>query len=178
MKGVVTLSKRTDYKNQYAKENYDRVGLMLPKGMKEQIKAHLIESGNKSINAFIIRTIESVLNPNHIVSDTMGVGSISYSKEYLQLIERQYDGEDVTEELENFDKDKMFFDVSRKKYLTHDMVDSLAKDFSYSLERSKFLLEVFESFCPKLSVLSYNHDLLEEFDTNFDDTESYYKNCM
>lgn len=46
------MAGKTEYKNKYAAENYDRVGLMLPKGTKDIIKAAAQKSGN-SINSYI-----------------------------------------------------------------------------------------------------------------------------
>lgn len=48
----------TAYKNAYASEKYDRVNLMLPKGMKDDIKSKC----QKSLNAFIIDAIRDKLN--------------------------------------------------------------------------------------------------------------------
>lgn len=42
--------------NKYMAENYDRVNLTMPKGRKEEIKAHA-ESRGESVNAFINRAI-------------------------------------------------------------------------------------------------------------------------
>lgn len=49
------MAGKTKYKNQFAKEKYDRVGLMLPKGMKAELLKHISETGDKSLNAFIIK---------------------------------------------------------------------------------------------------------------------------
>ena len=46
----------------YIKERYDRVGLTMPKGKKEVIKARALEEGisiNEYINALIDRDIQS-----------------------------------------------------------------------------------------------------------------------
>ena len=40
----------------YVKNNYDRMELTVPKGMKEQIKA-FAEANGESVNAFIQRTV-------------------------------------------------------------------------------------------------------------------------
>ena len=47
----------TSYKNAYAAEKYDRVSLMLPKGLKDEIRKR---SG--SINGYIIDAIKEKLN--------------------------------------------------------------------------------------------------------------------
>ena len=45
-----------EYQNKYIKEKYDRVGLTMPKGKKEVIKARALEEGisiNEYINALV-----------------------------------------------------------------------------------------------------------------------------
>lgn len=42
----------TNYKNQYAKDNYDRIALTVPKGLKDIIKKRASEL-NVSINEYI-----------------------------------------------------------------------------------------------------------------------------
>lgn len=46
--------------NKYVKNNYDRVNVTMPKGRKEEIKAHA-ESKGESVNAFINRAIDETL---------------------------------------------------------------------------------------------------------------------
>ena len=48
----------TNYKNEFAKEKYDRVSLVLPKGEKERLKAHADKYDGGSLNAFLKRAIE------------------------------------------------------------------------------------------------------------------------
>ena len=56
--------KKTDklikYNNDFNRENYDRISLMVPKGNKEIIQAKAKESG-ESVNAFINRAIKLLL---------------------------------------------------------------------------------------------------------------------
>jgi len=42
--------------NKYMKENYDRVNLTMPKGQKEEFKAHA-EARGESLNGFILRAM-------------------------------------------------------------------------------------------------------------------------
>ena len=51
---------KTQYNNMYNNEHYDRVNLLLPKGMKQDIKkaANVLD---ESINAYILRAIRSQL---------------------------------------------------------------------------------------------------------------------
>ena len=46
--------------NKYVKNNYDRVNVTMPKGRKEEIKAHA-ESKGESVNAFINRAIDETI---------------------------------------------------------------------------------------------------------------------
>lgn len=46
--------------HKYVKNNYDRIGLTMPKGRKEQIRAHANARG-ESINGFIIRSINETI---------------------------------------------------------------------------------------------------------------------
>lgn len=48
------------YNNQYNAEKYDRYSLMLPKGTKEQYKAHA-ESRGEKLNSFIQRAIRETI---------------------------------------------------------------------------------------------------------------------
>jgi len=50
------------YKNDFAKEHYDRISLMLPKGMRESLKQISERRGFKSVNALIVAAIESYIN--------------------------------------------------------------------------------------------------------------------
>ena len=47
--------------NKYVKNNYDRINVTLPKGMRDQLKAHA-EKQNESVNGFINRAIKTQLN--------------------------------------------------------------------------------------------------------------------
>lgn len=44
--------------NKYVKNNYDRLGIIVPKGKKETIKSHA-ESRGESVNGFINRAIDN-----------------------------------------------------------------------------------------------------------------------
>ena len=51
---------KTEYKNQFIAENYDRVNLTVPKGKKDVIKAHAEQRGEK-VNTFINRAIDETM---------------------------------------------------------------------------------------------------------------------
>ena len=63
---------KIEYKNQFNREKYDRIGLMLPKGKGEEWKAEAKERG-LSINALVQKAMDSYLkgdkldNENKIV---------------------------------------------------------------------------------------------------------------
>lgn len=46
--------------NKYMAANYDRINLTVPKGQKEEIKAHA-ESKGESVNSFINRAIKQTI---------------------------------------------------------------------------------------------------------------------
>ena len=46
--------------NKYVKANYDRINVTIPKGRKDEIKAHASAQG-ESVNAFITRAIEETM---------------------------------------------------------------------------------------------------------------------
>lgn len=50
----------TSYKNEYNAATYDRVSLMLPKGMRDELKA-LCKAKGESVNAFINRAIKELI---------------------------------------------------------------------------------------------------------------------
>lgn len=47
--------------NKYMKANYDRINLTVPKGMKDEIKAHAEVFDGGSVNGFINRAIEEAM---------------------------------------------------------------------------------------------------------------------
>ena len=54
------MAGKTEYKNNWQKENVDRVNLTMPKGRKEAIKAHA-EAHSESVNGFITRAIQETM---------------------------------------------------------------------------------------------------------------------
>jgi len=54
---------RNEYKNNFAKENYDRVNLLIPKGQKKQLQDIVKNFSPKiSVNKYINMLIEEDLN--------------------------------------------------------------------------------------------------------------------
>ena len=54
------MAGKTEYKNQWQRENYDRINLTVPKGKKEIIKAHS-ETQGESVSAFINRAVDETM---------------------------------------------------------------------------------------------------------------------
>ena len=55
-----SMAGKTEYKNNWQKENVDRVNLTMPKGKKDTIKAHA-EAQGESVNGFINRAIDETM---------------------------------------------------------------------------------------------------------------------
>ena len=51
----------TAYQNQFIAQTYDRINLTIPKGEKENVKAHA-ESRDESVNGFIWRAIKETMS--------------------------------------------------------------------------------------------------------------------
>ena len=49
----INISKTSEYKNNYQKNNYDRIALQVDKGKKEELKIHCSKYSYKSLNDFI-----------------------------------------------------------------------------------------------------------------------------
>ncbi|MFR2430755.1 MULTISPECIES: hypothetical protein [Hungatella] len=51
--------KKSEYDNQYAKENYDRIIVQVKKGKRESIKEYAKKNGYESLNAYINTLIDT-----------------------------------------------------------------------------------------------------------------------
>lgn len=63
------MAGKTDYKNQWQRANLDRINLTVPKGRKEQIKAHS-EATGESVNSFINRAIQETIERDKAAAET------------------------------------------------------------------------------------------------------------
>lgn len=54
--------KQIKYNNEFNKNNYDRIPIMIPKGMKEVLQKYAKENGYKSVNNMVIIAIENLTN--------------------------------------------------------------------------------------------------------------------
>lgn len=52
----------TKYKNDFAKEAYDRASINFPKGHKAVVEAHFKAKGYKSLNAYVNALIDADMN--------------------------------------------------------------------------------------------------------------------
>lgn len=55
------IERQYSRQNEFNRETYDRVSLMLPKGMKDDIKTAATKEG-KSVNGFIVDTLRDKIN--------------------------------------------------------------------------------------------------------------------
>ncbi len=111
---------RTQYKNQFSKDHYDRMNLSVPKGMKQVIK-DLAAEKNLSLNAYIL---ELVRKDQEGLFDTMQLSEYNRNR-ILTIKGNTHDGYDV------FLKDGRTFHCRTKlqirQYLAQDS-QSLAQD--------------------------------------------------
>ena len=61
------MAGKTDYKNQWQKDNVDRVNLTMPKGKKDIIRAHA-ETQGESTTGFINRAIDETMERDNAAS--------------------------------------------------------------------------------------------------------------
>lgn len=54
-------NKKNNYKNAWIAENLDRINLTVPKGRRDELKAHAATQG-ESVNAFINRAIKETID--------------------------------------------------------------------------------------------------------------------
>lgn len=84
------MAGKAEYKNQWQKENCDRVNLTLPKGQKEELQAH-VANRNESVNGFIARAISETLerdgvnSPQKIIYDPDFVNYTLSQKEMVAI---------------------------------------------------------------------------------------------
>ena len=65
------MAGKTDYKNQWQKDNVDRVNLTMPKGKKDIIRAHAEVQG-ESTTGFINRAIDETMERDKSVPGAAG----------------------------------------------------------------------------------------------------------
>ena len=83
------MAGKAEYKNQWQKENCDRINLTVPKGRKDSIQAHAAAHG-ESVNGFIGRAISETMErddaggPQEATGRPAGAGGISLSPDALE----------------------------------------------------------------------------------------------
>lgn len=65
------MAGKTDYKNQWQKDNVDRVNLTMPKGKKDIIRAHA-EAQGESTTGFINRAIDETMERDNAAPGAAG----------------------------------------------------------------------------------------------------------
>lgn len=58
--GAILAERKAKWQNDYIARAYDRINLTVPKGTKEEIKAHAEKNG-ESVNGFINRLIDEAI---------------------------------------------------------------------------------------------------------------------
>lgn len=66
------LKKQYDYRNQYTKDNYDRISVTVPKGTRERIKALLDTSRKETINSIINDLLQGWIVQRELDQDNEG----------------------------------------------------------------------------------------------------------
>ena len=54
----INISQTTQYKNNFIRNNYDRINIPFKKGMKEILNKHIKEYGYKSISSFVNEAVK------------------------------------------------------------------------------------------------------------------------
>ncbi|KIR02527.1 hypothetical protein P261_01342 [Lachnospiraceae bacterium TWA4] len=60
---------KVKYNRTYNKNNYDRIQIVVPKGQREIIRSHATNN-NESLNAFIIRAINQLIDSENSTSSS------------------------------------------------------------------------------------------------------------
>lgn len=111
---------RTEYKNAFSKEHYDRINISVPKGMRKIIR-ELAADKNLSVSAYVL---ELIRKDQEETFDSMQLSEYNRSR-ILNIRGNQHDGYDV------YLKDGRSFHCRTKlqirKYLAQDS-KSLAQD--------------------------------------------------
>ncbi len=87
------MAGKAEYKNQWQKENCDRVNLTLPKGRKAELQAYAAAAG-ESLNGFIGRAINEAMardgagGPQEVAGAAAGAGGISLPPDTLDAAQQ------------------------------------------------------------------------------------------
>lgn len=61
--------KYNEYKENYSRENYDRIQLVTPKGTRDRLKSEAEKRGFPSVNAFLNQIISAALSADPVPPD-------------------------------------------------------------------------------------------------------------
>ena len=75
-KAPLTKREKEAYRNNWTKENLDRINLTVEKGRREQLKAYAEEHG-ESLNSFINRAIDTLIASENASSEKEDHNSLS-----------------------------------------------------------------------------------------------------
>lgn len=92
---------RTAYKNQYTKEHYDRINLVIPKGQKERIK-HACYCNGVSVNDYLFRLISVDLSGESRVLKQQG-----FTDEQIRLLDKWQVAQKYREMIESMDVEEI-----------------------------------------------------------------------
>lgn len=107
------MKNRNEYKNEYAKNHYDRINLQFPKGEKEKIK-QMADTLGISVNEYIYKLVSEdiALNQSRLVSG-------KFSEEQKSLLQKLQVPKKYFEMIEQcvYDKDKGYYIQLKKGYI-------------------------------------------------------------
>lgn len=130
--------KKTDrlikYNNNFNKDNYDRISLMVAKGKKEIIQAKAKED-NASVNAFINKAIDILISGEKA---ELNIFSDSELKQITALLK---DGQTVDEYIRIAVLDRLHADIERKNQET-DALSTMKKLANLSREEQNRAMDI------------------------------------
>lgn len=109
---------RTEYSNTYKKEHYDRINVLLPKGMKDKIK-EASESMDASISEYLMLLVSEDLSTGKSKLAEKKKGFTPEQEVLLQKLQVPKKYYDMIEDL-SFDKDEGYF-IHLKKGFVNDV---------------------------------------------------------
>ena len=115
---------RTAYKNQFIKEHYDRINLVLPKGQKERIQAVCYRNG-VSVNDYLYRLISADLSgDSRVLKHQDGL-----SGEQIELLDKWQVAQKYRDMIESMDVEEI---NGMNKHYTIILKQGYVNDFSGS----------------------------------------------
>lgn len=125
------------YRNEYNRQKYDRVGLMLPKGQGEEWKAEA-KRRNMSLNAFIIEAVNLYLN-NSNPKRTFSMSNfttMTYGNTIALCVRKNMTINDLMIKL-NISEDEML-NIEKNGIANDETLDKICKYFNVSIGELTF----------------------------------------